>query len=268
MEHELEVIAREACQASERPPLLFVHGACHAAWCWAEHFLDFFAARGFCSYAVSLRGHGASGGRDRLRWASVAQYVDDVRQVAATLTRAPIVIGHSLGGLVVQKYLEAHAAPAAVLLAPSPARGMLWSGSRLFLRHPLLFLEMFLTLDPCRLYASPGRARKLLFSRELSEARVADYAARFGGESFRAFGEMVYSLPNPGRIRGTPLLVLGGSNDAIVPSREIERTAEAYGGVARIIPGAAHDMMLDDKWEEIAEAILEWLERELDSTAA
>jgi pimeloyl-ACP methyl ester carboxylesterase len=110
------------------------------------------------------------------------------------------------------------------------------AGPRLFLRHPLLFLEVYLTLDPCRLYASPGRARKLLLSPELSEARVADYAARFGGESFRVFGELVYSLPNPGRIRGTPLLVLGGSNDAIVPVREIERTAEAYGAVVENHP--------------------------------
>jgi pimeloyl-ACP methyl ester carboxylesterase len=41
--------------AGRKPtPLLFVHGAWHAAWCWAEHVLPFMAARGYASYAVSL----------------------------------------------------------------------------------------------------------------------------------------------------------------------------------------------------------------------
>lgn len=38
------------------PPLVFVHGSYHAAWCWAEHWLPFFSASGFDCYAVSLLG--------------------------------------------------------------------------------------------------------------------------------------------------------------------------------------------------------------------
>ena len=43
------------------PPLLFVHGSAHAAWCWADHFLPWFAERGWPAHAVSLRGRGRSG---------------------------------------------------------------------------------------------------------------------------------------------------------------------------------------------------------------
>ena len=118
MAYDIEVIARECAGESDAPPLLFVHGAGHGAWCWAEHFLDFFAEHGFDSYALSLRGHGRSGGRERLPWTSIADYVSDAEQVAAGLPRDPVLVGHSLGGRVVQKYLEAHEAPAAVLLAP------------------------------------------------------------------------------------------------------------------------------------------------------
>ena len=89
MADDLEVIARECAGESDRPPLLFVHGAGHGAWCWAEHFLDFFAEHGFDSYALSLRDHGESGGRERLRWTSIADYVSDVEQVAAGLPRDP-----------------------------------------------------------------------------------------------------------------------------------------------------------------------------------
>ena len=117
---KLEVLSRETAGAEASAPLLFVHGSSHAAWCWDEHFLPWFATEGFNAYAVSLRGHGKSEGSDRLRWTSVSDYVDDVRSVALRLPGAPVLIGHSLGGLVVQKYLERYTASGAVLLAPSP----------------------------------------------------------------------------------------------------------------------------------------------------
>ena len=107
---ELEVIARDGDGEPDRPPLLFVPGARQGAWCWAEHLLDFFAGRAFNSYALNLRGYGESAGRERLRWASIAEYVSDVEQVAAGLPSVPVLAGHSLGDPVGQKYPETHEA--------------------------------------------------------------------------------------------------------------------------------------------------------------
>ena len=56
----LEVIDKGSATDSHPVPLLFVHGTWHAAWCWDEHFLDFFADKGYRAVALSLRGHGAS----------------------------------------------------------------------------------------------------------------------------------------------------------------------------------------------------------------
>src|ERR1700756_1113249 len=112
----LEVIDKGSATESHPVPLLFVHGAWHAAWCWDEHFLDFFADSGFRAVALSLRNHGDSQ-RRKPRTCSMVDYVNDVDSVAATLPTKPVVIGHSMGGLVVQKYLEKHSAPAGVLLA-------------------------------------------------------------------------------------------------------------------------------------------------------
>ena len=176
MAYGLKVIARECDGESDAPPLLFVHGAGHGAWCWDEHFLDFFAEHGFNSYALSLRGHGKSGGRERLRWTSIADYVSDVERVAAELPRDPVVVGHSLGGLVVQKYLEAHEAPAAVLLAPPSVRGLLRPAVRTFLRHPWLSMQALLSGTPRRLFATPELVRRFFFSPELGEERVRGYA--------------------------------------------------------------------------------------------
>jgi pimeloyl-ACP methyl ester carboxylesterase len=89
-------------------PLLFVHGAWHAAWCWDEHFLDFFADKGYRALAVSLRGHGNSPTLKPLRSCSIADYVHGVASVADSLPTTPVLIGHSMGGFIVQRYLESH----------------------------------------------------------------------------------------------------------------------------------------------------------------
>ena len=151
---------------------------------------------------MSLRGHGKSGGRERLRWTSIAQYVSDLEQVAAGLPRDPVVVGHSLGGRVVQTYLETHEAPAAVLLAPPPVGGMLRPAVRTFRDHPWLSMRVILTRTPRTLFATPELVRRFSFSPELGEEQVREYAARMGGESFRAFLELVYTRPDLARIRG------------------------------------------------------------------
>src|ERR1700758_936721 len=119
----LEVIDKGSSSEPHRLPLLFVHGGEHAAWCWDEHFLDFFAAKGYRAIAVSLRGHGASANPKSPRACSIRDYVQDVCSVADHLPVAPVMIGHSLGGFVVQKYLESRTAPAAVLIASTPPQG-------------------------------------------------------------------------------------------------------------------------------------------------
>src|SRR5215210_7901490 len=111
---KLEIISREPEIKRYETPLLFVHGTGHAAWSWDEYFLPYFAEKGFSSHAVSLRGHGVSEGHEKLKWTSVADYVGDVFQAASDLPKSPVVIGHSIGGLVIQKYLEKHQAPAAI----------------------------------------------------------------------------------------------------------------------------------------------------------
>ena len=78
----LEVIDKGQTSPTHPVPLLFVHGAFHGAWCWDEHFLDFFAAKGYRALAVNLRGHGEQPA-DRIAELAARShdYVDDVRAV-------------------------------------------------------------------------------------------------------------------------------------------------------------------------------------------
>ena len=103
---KLEVISRQPSEPRDAPPILFVHGAWHGAWCWDEHFLDYFSEKGFAAHALSLRGHGSSEGRERLRRVRLRDFLEDVAAVAELLPAPPILVGHSMGGFVIQKYLE------------------------------------------------------------------------------------------------------------------------------------------------------------------
>lgn len=105
------------------PPLLFIHGAGHGRWCWEEHFLRYFGDRGWTVRAIDLRGHGSAPGRQRLRWTRIAEYVEDLATAVAAMPEAPVLLGHSMGGFVIQKYLESHSAPGAILLAPCRPQG-------------------------------------------------------------------------------------------------------------------------------------------------
>jgi pimeloyl-ACP methyl ester carboxylesterase len=90
----LEVIDKGHCTDEHLVPLLFLHGGYHAAWCWDEYFLDFFATKGCRAVAMSLDGHGGSPSTKPLNSCSLTDYVDDVCSVADSPPTSPVVIGH------------------------------------------------------------------------------------------------------------------------------------------------------------------------------
>ena len=262
---DLEVIRKGKSTVDCPVPLLFVHGAWHGAWCWDEHFLEYFADRGYECLALSLRGHGGSPGQERLNRARIADFVDDVAQVASTLDTPPVVIGHSMGGLVVQKYLVEHSAPGGVLLASVPPRGVIGVTLGILRSHPWLFVKGNATLDLGKLVASPALARELFYSPGMPEEDVERYAARLGGESYRGFLDMLaLDLPKKGVVN-VPMLVLGGELDAIFSPADVRRTAGLYDTEAKLYPDTAHNLMLEPRWREVADDIAAWLTATLTS---
>lgn len=263
----LEVIDKGEPTETHPVPLLFVHGAGHAAWCWDEHFLDYFAARGYRAVALSLRGHGASPDSAPARYRSIADYVSDVAEVADQLPRTPIVIGTSMGGFVVQTYLQSHPAPAAVLVASAPPRGggaafarTAMSMLRTTTRHVWQTAKSTLVGGPSPKGGNTGWIRELMFSPHTPNSLVAHYAERIKGEQMGKFALDVWflNLPNPQLVQ-TPMLVLGGEDDRSVTPREVHATARAYRTEAVIFPKMGHDMMIEPGWADVAEGIDTWL---------
>lgn len=255
----LEILSRYPEEDLHPTPLLFIHGMLHAAWCWEVHFLDYFALHGFATHAVNLRGHGNSEGRETLRWTRIADFVDDLEQAVHELPTSPVLIGHSMGGFVIQKYLEDHDAPAGVLLSSPPPGGLWRTVFRIARRRPLAFAKTNLTFSLRPVIASPELAREAFFSTDLGEEELLSYWKLMQDESYMALLDMVaLDRPKPARVK-TPLLVLGAGRDNMLGRGEIEATARAYHTLADIIPDVAHNSMLESHWEAVAARILGWL---------
>ena len=99
---KLEIISRYPENHTQTIPLLFVHGAFMGAWVWEEYILPYMAQHGYEAHAVSLRGHGQSEGRERLTGFGLDEYVEDIEQAVEKIGSSPVLIGHSMGGAVVQ----------------------------------------------------------------------------------------------------------------------------------------------------------------------
>lgn len=257
---KLEMLSKYPAGGARPTPLLFIHGTLFTAACWDAHFLDYFAKHGFASHAVNLRGHGKSEGREKLRWARIADFVADVAEAVRALPGPPVLIGHSMGGFIIQRYLEDHAAPAAVLLSsPSPA-GLWPTAIRIARRHPLTFAKVNLTLSLLPLTAAPQLAREAFFSKDLPDEQFLEYWKQMQDDSFAAFVDMVaLDLPRPARVK-TPLLVLGAARDLMIGAREIEATGRAYHTHPEIIADVAHNSMQELRWQNVADRILSWLD--------
>ena len=254
----LEVLERSATSGSSKPPIVLVHGAWHGAWCWEGNFLDYFPARGWNTYALSLRGHGRSEGGPGLRWSSISDYVADLKQVVSSLESPPILIGHSMGGLVVQKFLEDERAAGAVLLASVPPSGTLKFNIRIMRRHPLIWLGAILLMRLYPIVNKPEYAKEWLFSPSFSDADLAAHVDKLQSESYRAALDMLaFNLPNPSKVQA-PVAVLGGEIDQIFSVQEIHSTAKAYGVDAKVFPDIAHNMMAESGWESVSDWILSW----------
>jgi pimeloyl-ACP methyl ester carboxylesterase len=255
----LEVIDKGSCSTAHPAPLLFVHGSWHAAWCWNENFLGFFADKGYRAVAPSLRNHGNSD-KQAPRRSSVADWVSDIVSVADGLPTAPVMIGHSMGGLLVQKYLEKHTAPAGVLLASMPVSGASRALARITARHPLRSARASLTGKSLRAVNTSEAARENFYSASTPESDIERYAALLGEEYFgrQTFDLTMLSLPKPQRVT-TPLLVLGAESDACFSQEEVRKTARAYGTQAEFFPDMGHNMMLEPGWQAVADRIDGWL---------
>jgi pimeloyl-ACP methyl ester carboxylesterase len=236
-----EVVTLLAEGGEERPPVLFVPGLGHGAWAFAVHWIAHTAARGFPAHALTPRAGG-----------DLRAQVHDVVQVAASLPRQTVLVGHGVGALVVGHALGRYPARAAVLAAPVLDG---WATLAAALRsNPLGTLP---ALAGGRLHLS----HRQLFSAALPAEEADGYLQRMAPTRPRR--ELLTHPPAPEPVGDPPTLVVGSPDDRVVPRASLDRTAARYGGAPLLFPGMGHDLMLDAGWAEPIGAILDWLDKEL-----
>ena len=233
---EREVVTVHPERPEDLPPLLFVPGLGHGAWAFAEHWLPHSADRGFTAHALTPRPGG-----------DLRALVHDVVQVAASLPRQAVLVGHGVGGLVVARALGRYPARAAVLAAPvldGAAAALTALRANPTGTLPALFGG--------RLRLSAGQ----LFGPRTDKEQAAAQLRRIDAHP-RA--ELLRRRPLPEPVGAPPVLVLGSPDDRVVSRPALDRAAARYGGAPLLFPGMGHELMLEPGRQEPIDAILDWL---------
>ncbi|MCF6322087.1 MAG: lysophospholipase [Rhizobiaceae bacterium] len=246
---------------NQKPPIIFVHGSWHGAWCWQTHFVDYFSRHGFNVYAPDLRGHGDSPPQKAMRWNRIAEYVDDVLYVVDSLDQKPVLIGHSMGGFISQHcMLRCDKLAAVGLLATVPYYGVLPVAAKIAVLRPIDFAKanLFWTLYP--LVKDPLKAWHMFLESNIPREEAFEFAARLCDESYLGFLDMMFlDLPKK-PVTHPPVMVIGGEKDTLFSVPSQEATARRYNASCHIIARAPHNLMVASQWRETADKILEWIE--------
>lgn len=255
-----EMMEKKGIGESSRPPLLFIHGAWHGAWCW-EPLMKYLAEKGFSSYAFDLPGHGARKS-ERVAGMGIMDYVTAVESAVAELTPAkPILIGHSMGGLIVQKYLEKKEAPAALLIAPCPGMG---GSLRLLLKYACHQPIAGLAGTFGRMTAIRGQAMcHRLFFDQISPEEIEDHFEKLCLESSKAIRQMV--LPGfklkAAKISSTPVAVAAAGKDYFFEFKILQNWAEENRYDFLPFPEAAHNLLVEPAKFDFGRTICKWLDQ-------
>jgi pimeloyl-ACP methyl ester carboxylesterase len=272
-----EVGEVDAANASGRVPVLFVHGLWLRPECWRE-WRWLFESEGFAAVLPGWPGEvptfeAARADPAALADLSIADITRHCADVIARLERLPVLIGHSLGGLVVQQLAARGLAAAAVAVSPAPHRGVL----------PLPLSSLRATWPALR----DPRQRRQTVVLSPAEFRYAFANALRPDDAERVYAEQAVAAParplfelalanlnpaTPARVdvrapqRG-PLLVVSGERDRVIPPRLARATVKRQrrnAGVTEYVevPGRGHSLVVDAGWEQVAQLALEFVSKQ------
>lgn len=260
MKHKLEILNFPALKPHRSPPLLFIHGAFTGAWFW-EYFLRRCSTEGFNCSALSLRGHGGSGGREKLDTFGINDFEEDLAETISAMQEPPVIIAHSMGGFVAQRFIARGGKASGIALMASVAPyGSFLSGWHMSIMHGRLMY--YLLRYQLGLMNSPdiSALRELLFSPDMKDDDLLRFARMSQKESFFALTEMM--LPGPWKINNAyqiPALVLGAENDKLIHHLDVAATAAAFRVSAEFIPDTGHALVVDTGSERVLDRLLYWL---------
>ena len=275
MGYQSETLAKDKEVQNPKGGIVFVHGVCHGAWCWEKYFVPYFSAQGYRCYAVDLRGHGKS--KKDLKDARLPDYVEDTKEAVDKCIKEigmhPYLVGHSMGGAVVQQYLGEYAdtVSGAVLFASATAPHMplIKTFFSTFFNKNLWYA--FMVACGCKKNWSDHIHNAAFFTGE-NEAgekvqRIEDttsYESLLQKESWKVFMLDLYSTYSENYKIDIPVFVIGSEADVYFPKESLVKTAQKYAEYKEpayeCLKYLCHDMMIDPDWEIPAELVLKFME--------
>src|SRR3954462_9259441 len=247
-----------------KPPVLMIHGAFCGPWS-LEGLQQKFEGAGYSVTAPCLRFHDQAPPPGALGTTGLADYAADLEEEIRHMGEAPIVVGHSMGGLLALQLASRVSVRALILLAPSAPWGI----------PPTTLFEigaaqaMHLRPGYWNMVLEPSRDVALAHSLDKLPRHMRDEVfGRFVPESGRATFEIMswgLDLNHASEVDAdavtAPLLFLTGSDDKINPPSTVASIAALYKerATAEVLDGMGHWLIGEPGWEKLAERALGWL---------
>lgn len=247
--------------------LFMIHGMFCGAWCW-EKYKEFFEDKGFECVTTTLRHHNLGQNElpdPGLGTTSLLDYAKDLEDEIRQLDTTPIIVGHSMGGLLAQILGSRGLAKGLVLLTPAPPSGV-------FALKLSVIRSFWSGLKRWRWWQKPLRrtfdeaAYGLLNLVSVEEQK--DIYNKFVYESGRAAKEIGFYLfdsQDASKVDESkvtcPVLVIAGSKDRMTPASVVKKVGNKYRAVSTYMeyPNHAHWVIGEPDWEEIANYVSHWL---------
>jgi pimeloyl-ACP methyl ester carboxylesterase len=245
-------------------PIVMVHGAFCGGWTF-EGFRGPFEAAGHTVLAPDLRGHGPNDASYAVTGLSMTDYARDIAAICKAQAEPPILLGHSMGGLVAMMAAAKAPVAALVLLAPSPPWGVASSSVEealaawgLHLLGP--YWAMPVNPDPTLMRAY-GLDRLPAGDREAAMARLRPESGRAVFETLNWWLDpfMTTSVAT----LSVPSLAIAGARDVVHPVATVRLTADRIGARFEVMPGMSHWLPGETGYGTVAQTVLAWLASEV-----
>lgn len=241
--------------------IVMTHGAFCGGWVF-ERFRKPFEAAGYRVLTPDLPGHGLE---DRTSTAGVGinDYARAIADICEGCDSPPVLVGHSMGGLVAQ--LAAARTPVAglILLAPSPPWGVAGgsmeeavSAVGLYALGPYWLQAVDPDYALAKLYSLDRMARedrRAVFQRMVPESGLALW------QTLNWWLDPFMTTMVPAGAITAPVLTIAGGRDVIHPPATVKQTAAKLSADFKVVRDMSHWLPGEPGWEEVAELCLAWM---------
>jgi pimeloyl-ACP methyl ester carboxylesterase len=251
--------------------IFMIHGMWGGPWSW-ENYKDLFEKEGYRCITPTLRYHDMNP-KDtpdpRLGTTSLLDYIEDLEQQIQQLGVQPIVMGHSMGGLLAQILGSRGLAKALVLLTPASPAGIMAITPSVIKSFWRVQTKWGFWEKPMRQNFSEA-AYSILHLLPPEEQKEA--YDMFVYESGQAAAEIGFWFLDSKRVSEVdeskvtcPVLVIAGSEDRITPASVVSRVARKFNTVStfKVFGNHAHWVIAEPGWQEVAEYAAGWLDKAL-----